>query len=318
MTLHENSDTFRNAIRAASEHHEIRNVFVEKDYWVTLFLKRLSDSLHKDTVVFKGGTSLSKVYKLINRFSEDVDLALIKTGKETGGQIKALIRKIEKELSSGFNEVEIEGITSKKGNYRKTAYEYDKVLEQELKSGIEDKLILEINSLANPVPYKLLSINSLIAQFFIESDQSERIGEFGLESFELNVLVPESTLIEKILSIIRLSFYEDGIVQLRKKVRHFYDIYFLSKSAECKIFIESEEFLERFNLMFDEDKEKFDDPENWIQSKYTDAPIFKSFDNIWDQVKITYNSDFRDFVHGEFPDDKEIADQFKLIIKRLS
>ena len=44
MILHENTDTFRDAIRAASDHLAVRNVFIEKDYWVTFILKRLSES----------------------------------------------------------------------------------------------------------------------------------------------------------------------------------------------------------------------------------------------------------------------------------
>jgi len=42
MNLHENKDAFRVAIRAASDHFDIREVFVEKDYWVTFILRRLS------------------------------------------------------------------------------------------------------------------------------------------------------------------------------------------------------------------------------------------------------------------------------------
>ena len=105
MNLHENSGVFEDAIRAASDHLEIRAVFVEKDYWVTLLLSRLSHSEHSDKVVFKGGTSLSKVHKLISRFSEDVDLAILKSEKQTATQIRNLIRNIEKELIWGFEEV---------------------------------------------------------------------------------------------------------------------------------------------------------------------------------------------------------------------
>ena len=44
MNLHENKEALQNAIRAASDHFGIRDIFVEKDYWVTLVLKRLSQS----------------------------------------------------------------------------------------------------------------------------------------------------------------------------------------------------------------------------------------------------------------------------------
>ena len=64
-------------IRNTWEKLNISSAIVEKDLWVCIILKYLfSDFEYKDDIVFKGGTSLSKVYKLIERFSEDIDLAL--------------------------------------------------------------------------------------------------------------------------------------------------------------------------------------------------------------------------------------------------
>jgi hypothetical protein len=52
---------------------------IEKDFWVVWILERLfSLSELKDHITFKGGTSLSKVYGVIQRFSEDVDLSIEK------------------------------------------------------------------------------------------------------------------------------------------------------------------------------------------------------------------------------------------------
>jgi len=49
---------------------------IEKDWWITLTLKALFEADFRDYLVFKGGTSLSKCWKLIQRFSEDVDIVL--------------------------------------------------------------------------------------------------------------------------------------------------------------------------------------------------------------------------------------------------
>src|SRR5687768_8777552 len=49
---------------------------IEKDWWVTLTLRALFQGAYSEHIVFKGGTSLSKCWKLISRFSEDVDIAL--------------------------------------------------------------------------------------------------------------------------------------------------------------------------------------------------------------------------------------------------
>ncbi len=55
----------------------IRPTIIEKDFWVCFVLKQLFvESDFKNHLVFKGGTSLSKVYRLIERFSEDIDLVL--------------------------------------------------------------------------------------------------------------------------------------------------------------------------------------------------------------------------------------------------
>ncbi len=64
-------------IRNTAAKLNISSAIVEKDLWICVILKYLfSDFEYKDYIVFKGGTSLSKVYKLIERFSEDIDLAL--------------------------------------------------------------------------------------------------------------------------------------------------------------------------------------------------------------------------------------------------
>ena len=72
MNLQENKNAFSDAIRAASEYLGIRDIFVEKDYWVTLILKRLSKSEFRNMVVFKGGTSLSKVHPLFKVFCQQL------------------------------------------------------------------------------------------------------------------------------------------------------------------------------------------------------------------------------------------------------
>ena len=91
-------------------------------------------------------------------------------------------------------------------------------------------------------------------------------------------------------------------------MRHFYDLYFLSNSEACWYYLHTKEFHEHFNRMFEEDKTKFDNPEIWLKSPFTDSPILNSFDEIWDELKGTYNTDFRLLVHGDFPEDELIAD----------
>ena len=71
-----------------AEHPGVNQIAIEKDWWVTITLKALFQTDCRDSLIFKGGTSLSKGFNIIERFSEDIDLAIshsffgiVKTGK---------------------------------------------------------------------------------------------------------------------------------------------------------------------------------------------------------------------------------------------
>jgi len=99
MNLHLHSEEFKQLITITSQNLAIEEIYVEKDYFVVLALKSLSESDHRNNGIFKGGTSLSKVYGIIKRFSEDIDLAIVNDpGEERGSQNK--MEKVIKALSS--------------------------------------------------------------------------------------------------------------------------------------------------------------------------------------------------------------------------
>ena len=102
MKLHEDKILFREAIEAAAQHLKLRPVFIEKDYWVTYVLRSLGLSKCTDTVIFKGGTSLSKAYQCIDRFSEDIDLAILSPRNYTGNQLKNLLKEVTETISKGL------------------------------------------------------------------------------------------------------------------------------------------------------------------------------------------------------------------------
>ena len=63
MKLHKDKSEFIEYIRAAADYYGVNPALIEKDYYVTLFLSKVSEEI--PGIVFKGGTSLSKCYKLI-------------------------------------------------------------------------------------------------------------------------------------------------------------------------------------------------------------------------------------------------------------
>ncbi|MEI3535842.1 MAG: nucleotidyl transferase AbiEii/AbiGii toxin family protein [Bacilli bacterium] len=85
MKLHNDKEKFIEAIIATSKMYGFDPALIEKDYFVTLFLKKAVERI--PGLVFKGGTSLSKCYNLIDRFSEDIDLLLM----------RSILHKVKKE-----------------------------------------------------------------------------------------------------------------------------------------------------------------------------------------------------------------------------
>lgn len=109
MYLHEDKETFKEIIEQVSDDTGRTAIVIEKDYYVTMILRLLSQKL--SNVVFKGGTSLSKGFKAINRFSEDIDITFDEhIGEARRKKLKHVVLKgISEELCmpiSNWNDTE--------------------------------------------------------------------------------------------------------------------------------------------------------------------------------------------------------------------
>ena len=92
MKLHENISLYNDAIRFTAQQMKLNPEYIEKDYWVTYALFTIFKSeIGKDTV-FKEGTALSKCYQMIERFSEDIDLVVLRREGEIRQQVKIKIK----------------------------------------------------------------------------------------------------------------------------------------------------------------------------------------------------------------------------------
>ena len=313
MKLHHNIKLFSDTLRAAAQQLDIKLEFVEKDYWITLVLSRLAKSKYVSDAVFKGGTSLSKGYNLIERFSTDVDIAIINDSAKTGNEIKTIIRNIEKEITADLTEIQVEGVTSKGSRFRKSVFEYGSID----KSNANNKLIVEVNSFANPFPFKLLSIKSFVFDFLIQTGNEKYVAEYNLQPFEVNVLSKEQTLLEKLVSLIRFSFEENPVESISGKIRHFYDLYFLTNNAECASFVASDVFKKQFDNILQHDRGMFDEPKGWQDKPITDSPLISDFETMWKQLSTKYQTELSALAYRTIPDEKTVADVFKALSKRI-
>jgi predicted nucleotidyltransferase component of viral defense system len=313
MKLHHEIKLFSDTLRAASQHLDVKLEFAEKDYWITLLLSKLAKSKYVNESVFKGGTSLSKGYNLIDRFSEDVDIAIINDKGKTGNEIKTIIRTIEKEITSDLTEVQLEGVTSKGSRFRKSVFEY---IATE-KTNANNKLIVEINSFANPFPYQRLSIQSMVFDFLRQTGNEMYIEQYNLQSFEVNVLNKEQTLLEKMLSLIRFSFDKNTVESISEKIRHFYDLYYLMKNPECSEFVASDSFKKRFDSILQHDRAMFEEPMGWQSKSISESPLVTDFSSIWIQIKEKYQTELSAFAYRKIPDEKDVAKCFEELIKKI-
>ena len=318
MELHENKKLFTDTILAAAKNLNINAIYIEKDYWITRSLRLMSQNINAANVVFKGGTSLSKAYCIINRFSEDIDVAVIDADSMNGNQIKTLIKRVAKEMTAGLEEVVKNSITSKGSRYYKALYSYPNILGRAAKSTVNiGQLLIEVNSFANPYPYETKAITSFVAEFFEKTDNQHLIAQFHLQPFSLNVLDKRRTMTEKLVSLIRFSFSDNYHYDLASKIRHFYDLYHLVNDIECVAYLQSTSFKTDFITLLTHDQQTFDTPLEWNKKTVAESPLIKDFANVWKTLRETYNTELPAITFATIPDERLVADSFDKIVKLL-
>lgn len=315
MRLHENEKLFKQSIRFAAQHKGIKDVYVEKDYWVTFALHTIFQSSASEFSVFKGGTALSKCYGFIERFSEDIDLVVLNQG-EPGNQLKERLRMLSKTIEPTLPEIEIKEITNKLGMIRKTAHSYPKLFKGDY-GQVRDFLVLESTWLGYHEPFTQEKISSFVYQMMLETGQEEITKDYDLIPFEVRVLKPIRTICEKIMSLVRFSHSESPIEDLKLKVRHLYDLNQLLAQEEYAAFLESPAFEEMLVKVAWDDTKSFKNNNKWLENHPLQALLFSDPENAWQELKKVYSNSFKDLVFGTLPPESDILATLKRIARRL-
>ena len=313
MNLHEDKEMFATAVISTAQSMGLPEVYIEKDYWVTLSLKKLSESDLVDQVIFKGGTSLSKAYGLIHRFSEDIDLAAIGNNL-SGNQRKKLLKAVEQVVSAGLTPIEEDGRTSKASNFRKTVYQYPRIDGEGDYGHASPELLIEVNTFTNPEPYERMPIRTMIADSLIKEGGTDLVEQYELESFEINVLTVQRTLVEKTLGVIKDSYNDDPIGRLKERIRHLYDVCMILRDDDMRKFIASDNLHVMCNRCIEDEIECWGEEQAaCLKQPLHNAPLFHKLDEWWAGLKQTYNNDFTDLVYGDLPEYSEIQATIKSI-----
>lgn len=227
--------------KAAKDHPGINQLAIEKDWWVMVTLKALFRTTCADSLIFKGGTSLSKGFQIIERFSEDIDLAIShsffgidKTSKSQCEKLRKMARvfvhdTLSSELDARLQELgvsgyRVENVThqlDKDGNLKAIDSDkdptvillhYDSVVEGSV-DYIPPRVKIEISCLSMDEPTEVREIQSYIADSFKEEDET-------LAS--IRTVLPSRTFLEKIF-LLAEEFQKDKPRHVRMS-RHLYDL----------------------------------------------------------------------------------------------
>ena len=236
--------------RQAAERMEIPlpAAVIEKDFWVCWTLNLLNEIPElKGNITFKGGTSLSKAWGLIERFSEDIDIAINRKvfGQEpphgaenatSNTQRKTRLEELEDKNATFIKEVLLPILHEKiaghlnpadftlsligKGNEVNIEFEYPGTLKNEL-GGLLPVVLIELVPRADEIPNEERKITPIIYEVF-----EDLLGE---GSFNISTLTPERTFLEKLLFIHEtLEGFNKGS---ERKSRHYYDLLKLYKAG---------------------------------------------------------------------------------------
>ncbi|MFV8142082.1 nucleotidyl transferase AbiEii/AbiGii toxin family protein [Mycolicibacterium senegalense] len=244
--LRDRPDDLRVLVELTAQARAINNVFVEKDFWVTETLRAATapieidsrDGLqHRVRAIFKGGTSLSRIYGLIERFSEDVDLLIgfPPVDASVGAKDRVLKRirdNVGAHLRLGPADIRAEG-ASTKGVKRNTRYHYPRAYRGH--SAVSGGVLLEMGCRGGTFPTQTHAMRSMLAEHAIDElgDTADTWQEFA--AFDVEVLAPERTLMEKLgmLHDAATNIADDVYrARLLKAGRHLYDVHQLLNAEQ--------------------------------------------------------------------------------------
>ena len=230
---------------------------VEKDWWVSRTLEIIFQMSIAKHLVFKGGTSLSKAWKLINRFSEDIDLAIDKAFfKGYSGEIsKSKISKLRKEAGNyttgtffeelqeefkakGFNDLDFIVIDAEDSDQDPRVIEI--YYPNSIKSQSEyvlPRVQIEVSCRSLREPFTVKSFGALVDEVYADKDFAEPL-------FDVPTVNPERTCLEK-LFLLHEEFHRPAEkMRVDRLSRHLYDIYHLTKAGIAEKAINDKELYE--------------------------------------------------------------------------
>lgn len=218
MNLHHDLEAFSELIIAASSELHIPPGIIEKDYYVTFALRELA--FRVKGMVFKGGTSLTKCYQILDRFSEDIDISY---AASEGVPRESRMRQLKKAVVSsmetlGFSVTNLEETRSRR-NYNCYRAAYPSIYSSFME--LMPELIIETYIALLPFPTTTRMADNYIYRFLKIAEREDLAEKFDIMPFAITTQSIERTLVDKVFAI--CDYYLSDKVE--RHSRHLYDIY---------------------------------------------------------------------------------------------
>lgn len=242
MKLHEHPD-FAAFITAAAAERDLSEQFVEKDYWITAILRVIAETL-PGRAIFKGGTSLSKGWGLLDRFSEDIDLFIDPVVEPP--LAKRAIDRTFKQLSADVATIgglELEREQTIKGYGRIDTFRY--VSSYPEIAGFPPTVRLEPGVQSGRQPTETVQLTSIVAAVVTARGAAAEVATDDLDPFPMTLLHFRRTFIEKLFAIHgKVERLKAEGHPLGRDARHYADIHVLAGTPEVQAMLARNEYSE--------------------------------------------------------------------------
>ena len=223
MFLHDNKELFEEVIFNTADFYKLPIAIIEKDYYVTLVLKEIAT--RNPDIVFKGGTSLSKCYKIIDRFSEDIDLNIMGDTKPGESKRRNLKMHIVDAIEyCKLTLTEPKSIRSRR-DFNKYVIDYPTRFDTNF---LKQHLIIETAVFFRAYPTEKKEADSFVYNYLLENKNNDIIELYDLAPFTLNVQTTNRTFVDKLFAL--GDYYLADTIQGHS--RHIYDLYKLLPTIE--------------------------------------------------------------------------------------
>ncbi len=220
MKLHRDKYSFLNIIGLIHSVTGIREDILEKDYYVTLLLKELSEKQETLPAYFKGGTALYKAQKSIRRFSEDIDLTIC-IDNCSGSQAKKRLETATKKYISLPRTSRKELEDDRKGSIT-AVYDYMPLVTVDTDDPLQRFGYVKVEGTSFTVsePFSTLEIEPVIYTYATEEQRSILREQFGVMPFPIKTIRLERIFADKIFAA--EFYYERGMYF--DVAKHIYDV----------------------------------------------------------------------------------------------